>query len=46
MKKHLILIVLFCFADFAIAAKQTSSTPWGRSSAMAAAQSVNVDVAV
>ena len=46
MKKHLIFIVLFCFANHAIAAKQTSSTPWDRSSAMAAAQSVNVDIAV
>lgn len=49
MKNHLIFIALICFAayaDNAMTANQISSTPWDRSSAMAAAKSVNIDIAV
>ena len=49
MKNYLIFIAPFCFAICAgnvTAANQVSSTQWDRSSAMAAARSVNVDIAV
>ena len=46
MKNHLLFIALICFAGSAIAAKQTSPSTWDRSSAMAAARSVNIDIEV
>ena len=46
MKNYLVFIALICFAGSAIAARQTSSTPWDRSSAMAAARSVNIDIEI
>ena len=49
MKNHLILVAFFClFAvnDTVVAANPAPSTQWDRSSAMAAARSVNIDKAV
>jgi uncharacterized protein (DUF736 family) len=46
MKNYLVFIALICFAGSAVAAKQTSPTTWDRSSAMAAARSVNTNIEV
>jgi len=49
MKNYLVLVTLFCVfitADTALAAKPTPYMQWDRNSAMTAAHSVNVEIAV
>lgn len=49
MKNHLVLVTIFCLfvvTNTAVAANHAPSTQWDRSSAMAAARSVNIDKAV
>lgn len=49
MKNHLAVVALICcfvVSDTAVAANPASSPQWDRSSAMAAARSVNIDAAV